>query len=288
MKKSLLSLGLILAAFAGNAQTLTNGNFEAAMTQIPSFAYTYQTTGWMALINGGPETASPFEGSQAAKLVVTKDPALNAALGWGNDTITGIAQQTYKGAMPNAANAQVSFAYKFTKMGTDSAYVQIVIKDTMLVGTTDDVVLYYGYKEINQTVAAWTTANITMTATGLTGTPNRFLFEAVSSIHGYYDSKVPTVGTTLWLDGVQIGFAGVEENGNVASASVYPNPANNVLNISSTEDVASVRLMTTDGKVVATAVSSTSVNVADLNAGMYLYEITTVSGKVARGNFAKN
>jgi hypothetical protein len=89
------------------------------------------------------------------------------------------------------------------------------------------------------------------------------------------------------LDNIQFGFLGVEENGNIASASVYPNPANNVLNISSKEDVASVRLMTTDGKVVATS-TSTAVNVAELNAGIYLYEITTVSGKVARGNFAKN
>ncbi len=115
----------------------------------------------------------------------------------------------------------------------------------------------------------------------------------------------PTYSGELWDDGtfhtissswtVALAFtmypicsftAGIDNN--VASASVYPNPANSVLNINSTEDVASVRVLTTDGKVVATSVSSTSINVADLNAGMYLYEVTTVSGKVARGNFAKN
>jgi hypothetical protein len=257
------------------------------MTAIPSFAYTYQTTGWTALINGGPETTAPAQGTQSAKLVVTNDPALNAALSWGDDIITGIAQQAYKGAMPNVADLQVSFSYKYTKMGIDTGYVQIVVKDTMLLGNSDDKVLYFGYLEVGQTVAAWTNQTISMTATGLTGTANSLLFEAVSSIHGYYDGTTPTVGSTLWLDNIQFGFLGVEENGNIASASVYPNPANNVLNISSKEDVASVRLMTTDGKVVATS-TSTAVNVAELNAGIYLYEITTVSGKVARGNFAKN
>lgn len=76
-------------------------------------------------------------------------------------------------------------------------------------------------------------------------------------------------------------------NENVISASVYPNPANDVLNIKTTEDVASVVITTTDGKVVATS-NTTNVNVASLKAGMYIYQVTTVSGKVGTGNFAKN
>lgn len=76
-------------------------------------------------------------------------------------------------------------------------------------------------------------------------------------------------------------------NENVIDAVVYPNPANNVLNIQAKEELTSITVSTMDGKVVATSTTS-SVNVAELSSGIYLYEAVTVSGKVARGNFAKN
>lgn len=76
-------------------------------------------------------------------------------------------------------------------------------------------------------------------------------------------------------------------NENVISSSVYPNPANAELNIKTTEDIASVVITTTDGKTVATGTTS-NINVASLNAGMYIYQVTTVSGKVGTGNFVKN
>jgi len=79
--------------------------------------------------------------------------------------------------------------------------------------------------------------------------------------------------------------AGLNEN--VIDAVVYPNPANNVLNIQAKEDLSSITVTTMDGKVVATSTTS-SVNVAELSSGIYMYEAVTVSGKVARGNFAKN
>lgn len=79
--------------------------------------------------------------------------------------------------------------------------------------------------------------------------------------------------------------AGLNEN--VIDAVVYPNPANNVLNIQAKEDLTSITVTTMDGKVVATSTTS-SVNVAELTSGIYMYQAVTVSGKVARGNFAKN
>lgn len=78
--------------------------------------------------------------------------------------------------------------------------------------------------------------------------------------------------------------AGINEN--VVDAVVYPNPANDVLNIKAKEDVASINVMTMDGKLVASA-NGTTVNVEGLSAGMYMYEAITVTGKVARGNFSK-
>jgi len=76
-------------------------------------------------------------------------------------------------------------------------------------------------------------------------------------------------------------------NENVISTSVYPNPANSELNIKTTEEIASVVITTTDGKTVATG-NSSNINVSSLNAGMYIYQVTTVSGKIGTGNFVKN
>jgi len=70
-------------------------------------------------------------------------------------------------------------------------------------------------------------------------------------------------------------------------ASVYPNPASDVLNIKSAEVIASVSVVTMDGKVLLTSASN-SVNISELNAGTYVYIVTTVSGATAIGNFAKN
>ncbi len=77
---------------------------------------------------------------------------------------------------------------------------------------------------------------------------------------------------------------GMEEN--VIEAAVSPNPASDVLNIKISEEISSVVITALDGKVVANAATS-AINVADLNAGMYLYTVTTVNGKVATGNFVK-
>lgn len=79
--------------------------------------------------------------------------------------------------------------------------------------------------------------------------------------------------------------AGVNEN--VISTSVYPNPANTELNIKTTEEITSVVITTTDGKTVATG-NTSNINVSALNAGMYIYQVTTVSGKIGTGNFVKN
>lgn len=288
MKKLLLSLGVVLTSLTASAQFINNGNFEATMTQIGAgtFQYVYQTAGWSGF-NFGPEATSPFEGAQAAKLVTTVDPNLNGALGWGNDTITGVIQQQYKQSIANPQDLLVSFSFKYTKAGIDTGYVKFVVWDTLTAGPTDDVPLYAAAIEIGASVASWTPQNLTMQTTGQSGNANRLTVTAVSSTRGFYDNNVPTQGSTLWIDGIQVGFASISENAASEGVSVYPNPANNVLNIKSSEEVASVVVTTTDGKVVANS-DSKVVSLDNLNAGMYIYQVTSVSGKVSTGKFMKN
>jgi len=77
---------------------------------------------------------------------------------------------------------------------------------------------------------------------------------------------------------------GLTENSIVTS--VYPNPATDVLNIVTNEEIANVSIISLEGKVVATATNS-AVDISMLNSGIYIYEVTTTNGNVARDAFMK-
>lgn len=70
------------------------------------------------------------------------------------------------------------------------------------------------------------------------------------------------------------------------SINVFPNPATDVLNISSSEEVANVSVLSLDGKVVSTT-NDKQVDVSKLKTGVYIYEVTTVSGEKVINKFMK-
>jgi len=280
MKKLLLSVAIIVASFSSNAQLIVNGDFEAAATPlIPGVATT--TLGWDTGLYT-METSGAFAGTQSCKLTTIVNATVAGQIGSPSDSIPGFAQQIKNGAISNPENLSISFAYKFTRVASDTGVVIVNLVDTLLAGDGDDVVLFQGFAEFTATTSAWGTMTIPVVAiSGATGTVNQFYIVAVSS-----NNALPSPGTTLWLDNVTTGFVGIDEN-EVISASVYPNPATDVLNIKMNEEVASVVITALDGKTVATETSA-SINISGLNSGMYLYTITSVSGKVAKGNFVKN
>ncbi|MES2800521.1 MAG: T9SS type A sorting domain-containing protein [Bacteroidota bacterium] len=133
-------------------------------------------------------------------------------------------------------------------------------------------------------------------STPVTGTVNSFAamdFTGSTMIiwlaNGYVDAD-PATNSGSWTIN-SMSFAGVTQvvgiNEASISSSVYPNPANDVLNIKMDQEVASVEVLSLDGKVVATSTTA-SVNVTDLNSGMYIYRVMTASGAIATGTFAKN
>ncbi|MFN5982441.1 MAG: T9SS type A sorting domain-containing protein [Fluviicola sp.] len=88
------------------------------------------------------------------------------------------------------------------------------------------------------------------------------------------------------LDDINVsGTNGINEN--VISASVYPNPAKDVINFEVAGNIATVEITTLEGKSVISSTDKT-VSIADLKTGLYLYTITTAEGKIAKGNFTKN
>lgn len=81
---------------------------------------------------------------------------------------------------------------------------------------------------------------------------------------------------------------GIAEN--ATTASVYPNPANDVLNFNLNGSATSIEILSLDGKVVASqnvTGTSASVNVAALTSGIYMYQVTTTNGVVTTNKFVK-
>lgn len=75
--------------------------------------------------------------------------------------------------------------------------------------------------------------------------------------------------------------------------SIYPNPANNILNISNADfDIKQVGITDVNGRAIKTIIQSfpsqeTTIDVSDLSAGIYMIVINTTEGKAVK-KFVKN
>lgn len=75
-------------------------------------------------------------------------------------------------------------------------------------------------------------------------------------------------------------------NTNKISFKAFPVPAVNELNVVADEEVASISIISLDGKVVST-VAGNKADVSKLTSGVYVYEVTTVSGAKSVSKFVK-
>ena len=100
----------------------------------------------------------------------------------------------------------------------------------------------------------------------------------------YFDYN-PAVITARSLNMIDAKLVGIEPIGDKASqfATIYPNPASDVLNIQLTENSSTqLKLMSIDGKLIreqTTLNKNTQFNVSDLNPGIYLLEIKNNKGQ---------
>lgn len=114
-------------------------------------------------------------------------------------------------------------------------------------------------------------------------------FWSDGSFYTFGDANNWGVNVALAVYPVVSYTANVEE---IASSevSVYPNPANNELNIKMNENISTVSVMTTEGKVVSTQAAngvSTTVDLNGLNSGMYMFQVTTSNGSTYTSTFVK-
>lgn len=291
MKKLLLSLLAFGSIYSASAQApLVNGDFEAAFQTSPYPNYNL-TSGW----GGGiykSETTSPGQALQSLKLETVLDPSLNAAFtanggGFATDTLPGFAIQEANGDASTWQGATVSFMFKHDSISLDTAVFLVQIYDTLQAGWSDDVLLNEGFFAVSNNVATWTTQTMTLDAIpNATGTPNQIYIIATTSYGAFLTgTTTPALGNTLWIDDVKrLSGAGIEEKA-ISTVKVFPNPANDVLNIQADGEVSNITITSLEGKVVKTT-TDTTIDVSTLNAGVYIYSVV-VNGEVKTGNFVK-
>ncbi|MFK5854801.1 MAG: T9SS type A sorting domain-containing protein [Bacteroidota bacterium] len=71
---------------------------------------------------------------------------------------------------------------------------------------------------------------------------------------------------------------GVTENGENEYIAVYPNPASTLLNVKSNGTITNVRLINTIGQVVYSNTTATSIDISNLDKGIYFVQIDTNNG----------
>ena len=284
MKKLLLLVSCLTFGISLNAQ-LVNGNFEAAATPLLPGVAT-QTAGWGQGLYT-VETTGAYAGTQFGKMKTIVDPTTASLLQFPSDTISGFIQQYIPGAIANPASWTLNYAYKNITTAGDSAVVIVQVYDTLTADPNDDVVMYGAAGVYSGSTTNWTMESIPMQAFETAGyTANAFVFVASSSIGFLFGTGNGYPGSELWLDNISLSSTSEVIEISKNEVNVYPNPANDILNVSVTGEVSRVVISTLDGKVMKTSTES-SVDVSDLTSGMYIYQVT-VNGQVSTGNFVKN
>ena len=155
--------------------------------------------------------------------------------------------------------------------GTDAAFKMTPVEAGSMVytltATVDSGEVQYKYFRVIDGEPSWDNGE-------WTGDPNRMVTtdSTVTMVENFW-------GTTGIFD-VKAEFA----------YSMYPNPANDYLTVANTADVSQVDIYDVTGKMVMTvnvASENITLNVSDLNTGMYIINVTNEKG-VQTSKFVKN
>lgn len=296
-------LAFVGAVSAQTTEIISGGGFEGTFVtgaQVPALVGTLggHTSNMQSLDWVGPgfsQASTAITGSKSVKLTAVNDTT-GAAAFWGAGTepkTSGIAQQVYKGALPVQDPQLMSFKFKYTyaPAGTDTAFALVQLLDTN--NTGNNQILWQGVWADWNAVSVATEATLTtwQKNPNATGTINRAVILFGTSLGNFYDDTPAPVGSALVLDDVSFSYTtvGLNEVSN-ATSKVYPNPTSDVLNVEVSKDAKSLNVYGVDGKVVLTTSlngTQSTINVSNLNNGVYFYNITTVDGSVMNGSFIK-
>ncbi len=198
-------------------------------------------------------------------------------------TSFSVSPLTYSGGTPVTAGAKTVSAWVLYTAGAalDSgilsagAYAHIGGIDSLVGSGSVKIAPCTSFTQVTATL------NYPVIALGaLVDTVRIYLASSAGGAGGIHNA----VGSTLWADDVTMTMlpVGIKELDNVADfANVYPNPANDVVNIEvAGNDAVTFNLVAVNGQTVAskTCTGKTEMDISGLSAGLYFYTITNTTG----------
>ena len=295
MKKILLSLGVFLTSIAANAQVDTLTEF---FTGTPAL-YGAQGGGWVSGNNNYGDLAKGMRLNNQNGLM--NGGSITNVLLWAPVNIDNGGSFTVKihefssttslGAVLGSVTIPLSqvdttLATGYSLVGSQLLYnVNATFSMPVAIPASKDVLVMVYLP----TTAGDSIALISNTS-GDWANAATHTFEVwnTNTVHDFASAWQGGVNVALAIFPVVNFVVGVDEN--TFTASVYPNPASDVLNINVNANATSVSVIGMDGKVISTeAVNSNSieVNVSDLVSGVYFYEVVAENGTVVRNTFVK-
>ncbi len=310
MKKTLTLLSIALSASLFAQTTIQNGDFElwenvGAASEEPTFFNSNKTgTDWAT---SGPQTcyrdATTFHGGAYSVRMETKTFVIAVVNG---SVTTGIVNAPttnkadgYIGTMEGATGTDIrrmSFVgrpdslvgwYKYTQGGSSEIGKVRAILHTGNYYDPETASSYHPDSSVNKiadalfltpaaNIASWTRFAVAFNYVSAS-TPSYIMINTTAS----NDQLTSTAGSKLWLDDLSVVYpsgASVQDLYNENNASVYANDKTiyvDFIKMMNSKTVLSVYDLT--GKMVSTKVLANSqlnsINVSELNSGLYLYQL---------------
>ena len=130
----------------------------------------------------------------------------------------------------------------------------------------------------------WTKYSFTVAGVGATEKPVKFGFRYFVTQGGTNGNNSDIVGIdTFSIDREVLAVSDVKKG----TTSVYPNPAKDVLNISSAENFKSVKIYNTVGQLITDKVFNKTLNVSNLEKGTYIINLTKSDNSLESIKFIK-
>ncbi|UOX32887.1 choice-of-anchor J domain-containing protein [Flavobacterium sediminilitoris] len=145
------------------------------------------------------------------------------------------------------------------------------------------------------TVADQTTTLSTVSVIGTSFVVNTASYTAPSAGIYYFsfnhNNPITTALTSLVLDKIEFSSVLSSSSFENTNISIYPNPVNDVVNISSPDfEIQTISITDINGRVVKNIKvnnTTTNINVSDLNSGVYFMSVNTLDGNIIK-KFVKN
>jgi len=193
--------------------------------------------------------------------------------------------------------ANCNFWYKYTPQAGDSAYGSVALTKWNTSTSKSDTIAWGG-AVIKNLTSNYTNASFTLTYFSSTLMPDTMV--AAFSATCWATNTCGKVGSAMWVDDLAFtGWNGINEHPNSEGVVVYPNPANEFVNIAvdALDNANSVIAYDATGREVSSVVlsqlmngmnrKSAKLNTSVLSCGIYSYSILDKNGVSLRnGKFS--